>query len=240
MMVDSYEFSSSDTPKMRLSFSKKTLFSYDSIDRITNISVSYITDPNLIIDTSRLIMNYNQTKIYESWSYNYNLNEIKIPKTVEIILESAFENSTIDKIYFEIGTRLSVIGDYAFRNCSQLISFNSTFANLRILGYLAFKDCISLKSLSFGSPNLVVKNNAFENCTNLVNIINMTNIPEKCFYACTKLSNISFMEGTTFIGVRSFENCFSLENISIPSSIENISEYSFFNCNNLKSITFSE
>ncbi|EAY16138.1 surface antigen BspA-like [Trichomonas vaginalis G3] len=227
-----------------MSFTHKTLFTYNSIKRITNISVSYLNEPNLIIDTNCLIMNYDQTKIYEFWGYAtfyWQSYEITIPKTVEIIHEGAFENSTsVGEIKIDMDSQLFTIQDYAFRNCSRLISFNSSLSNLRKVGLSSFKDCTKLKSLGFGSLNLVVMKNAFENCINLVNLTNMTNIPNECFSGCTNLSSVSIMEGTTYIGVRSFENCISLENIIIPSSVEKISEYAFINCNNLKSITFSE
>ncbi|EAY16104.1 hypothetical protein TVAG_464920 [Trichomonas vaginalis G3] len=186
-------------------------------------------------------MNYDQTEIYEFWGYiNSNSYEITIPKTVEIIHVSAFENSALNKINFELFSQLFIIEDNAFRNCSELYSFNSHLGNLTKLGFSAFKDCKKLMSMSFGSPYLFVKSNAFENCNNLVNLVNITNVPEKCFSGCTKLSKISIMEGASYIGVRSFENCISLENIIIPSSVEQISEYAFINCNNLKSMAFSE
>ncbi|EAY16126.1 surface antigen BspA-like [Trichomonas vaginalis G3] len=238
MIVDSEIFISDMTPNFKMSFTHKTLFSFNSIQQIANISVSYLNEPNLIINTNCFVTNFDQTEIYEFWGYNYS--EITIPKTVEIIGVSAFENSTINEIYLEEGSQLSVIQDCAFRNCSQLNSFNSSLANLRMIGYSAFKDCKNLNSMSFGYLNLVIYNNSFENCINLENVTNMTDIPNECFSGCTKLSTIGIMEGATYIGVRSFENCISLENIIIPSSVEKISEYAFINCNNLKSITFSE
>ena len=79
-----------------MSFAYKTLFSSNSIKRITNISVSYLNEPNLIIDTNCLIMNYEQTEISEFWGYKNNyFYEVTIPNTVEIIHERSFENSTV-------------------------------------------------------------------------------------------------------------------------------------------------
>ncbi|EAY04455.1 surface antigen BspA-like [Trichomonas vaginalis G3] len=180
MIVNSHSFSSDTSPKLRMSFTDKTLFSQSSIQRNTNISIFYLTEPNLIIDTNCLVMNFDQTEIYEFWGYNFS-NGITIHKNVNTILESAFENSEISYICLELDSQLAVIQKFAFRNCRQLCSFNSSLANLRTLGYSAFKDCINLKALSFGSPDLVVMNNAFENCINLESISSMTNIQDKCF-----------------------------------------------------------
>ena len=203
-----------------------------------HVSVSYINEPDLIITTDSFIMNSKQTEIYEYWGYNYT-NGITIHKSVTKIKERAFENSDITKIYFESNSALLEIGDYAFKNCSRLFSFNLSYGNLNSLGFGTFSNCMNLTSVNFASNNFMIMGNAFENCTNLLNVSNMLNIPNKCFSGCTQIKNINIDEGSIHIGEKSFENCYCLESINIPSSVETISENSFLNCRNLKSIIFS-
>lgn len=236
MKVEGYEFISNRSPKIRMKFTCKIRFNYNSIYRITNVSISYLDKLDLVIDKNTLIMDSDQTKIYEFWGFN--VLKITIPKTVSRIREGAFENSTIRQIDFEKDSQLVEIENYVFRNCSMLGSINFSSLYLRSLGFSALKDCILLSSVSFASSDVEVMNNAFENCINLESVNFMNNILDNCFSGCTNLSQINIKEGSEIIGVGSFENCNSLEKLNIPSSVKIISDYAFINCNNLKTIFF--
>ena len=238
MIVNSYTFISYYNPKVNMSFTHKTLFSSDAIKRKTNVYVSYLNEQNLIITTNALIMNSNQTIIYEY--LGYNIYSIIIPYTVRTIKSSAFENST-SSISFEQNSQLSIIENNAFRNCSNLNKLDFSSNNhLQTIQFSSFKDCSNLVEIIFSSTNLYINNNAFENCTKLAKVINILNIPDQCFSGCSKLKQVTIQENARTIGFRSFENCIALTNIIIPSTVETISEYSFVNCNKLKSITFSQ
>ena len=201
--------------KAKMSFTHKTLFSQYAIKRTSNITVSYLNKPNLVITTNSLIMDYEQTTIYEFWGYNYS--QITVPNTVTKISSKAFENSTIQEVEFEENSHLSVIGDSAFKNCSNIesIHFDPTIV-------------------------ITIMNNAFEDCIKLESVRNINNIPDYCFRGCFNLKNADIREGSEKIGVQSFDNCFSLESINIPSSVKIISDYAFNHCNKLKSIIFTE
>ena len=69
MAVKTFYFITNNMPKVKLSFTCKTIFatSYYSIQRNTNVSISYLNEPNLIITPYCLIMDFNQTVIYEYW-----------------------------------------------------------------------------------------------------------------------------------------------------------------------------
>ncbi|EAX97165.1 Leucine Rich Repeat family protein [Trichomonas vaginalis G3] len=238
MTVSGCEFvTKNDLPKVKLTFTCKTLFSLKIIFRYTNVSISYLNEPNLIITPDCSIMNSDQTIIYEYWGY---LSSITIPKTVRKINKKAFENSTIENFYFTKDSQIIDIENDAFRNCSNLRSFNYSFPNLQTLGMSSFKDCINLQSITFSSPLLTVMNNAFENCIKLNTVKNISNINDNCFCGCTNLEKVTIQEGSIRIGIKSFENCSSLESIKIPQSIKTISKYSFLYCKKLKSIIFNE
>ncbi|EAY14801.1 surface antigen BspA-like [Trichomonas vaginalis G3] len=238
MFLDAFALSSNDSPKICMNFTHKTLFARYTIQRVTNISVSYMNIPNIVIDKNALITDSEQSTVYDWWGYNYN--EIAIPKTVTKIRERVFENSTIYKINFEEGSQLSQIYNYAFMNCSKIYSFNFSSTSLSIIGMFSFKDCINLSRVIFPSTNFQIMNNVFENCINLTNVINITNISDSCFSGCYRLSNVEIREGSEIIGVRAFDHCNSLESINIPSSVKIISDYAFINCDKLKSINFTE
>ncbi|EAY10303.1 Leucine Rich Repeat family protein [Trichomonas vaginalis G3] len=241
MTVEGSDFVTNNMPKVSLSFTCKTLFYSYSIKRNTNVSISYLNEPNLIITPDCLIMNSDQTIIYEYWGYiPNNYYSITIPKSVTKIKEKAFENSKIQNIYFTKDSQIIDIENDAFRNCSNLRSFDYSFPKLQTLGMSSFKDCINLENFTFSSPNLSVMTNAFENCIKLNNVSNISNIPDNCFCGCTNLEEVTIQEGSEEIGYKSFENCSSLESIKIPQSFKIISKYSFLSCKKLKSIIFSE
>ncbi|EAY14800.1 surface antigen BspA-like [Trichomonas vaginalis G3] len=241
MNVTGFHLFTEYSPKLRLSFTNKTLFSSSAIIRNANISVAYMHKENLIIDRNSLIMDSEQTKIYEFWGYSINeVLQITIPKTVTKIRESAFENSVYCEIKFEDGSQLSVIERYAFRNSNILFNFHCKSTNLKIIGLCSFQNCQHLTYVSFVSPILEIMNNAFENCCRLYSVSGLYNISDYCFSGCNRLCNVVIREGSEIIGVRAFDHCNSLESINIPSSVKIISDYAFINCDKLKSITFTE
>ncbi|EAY14969.1 hypothetical protein TVAG_396990 [Trichomonas vaginalis G3] len=238
MIVAGQFFISYPSPKVRMSFTCQTFFSsFLVIYRNANVSISYINKSDLIITTQLFIMNSNQTEIYGYWGLNTGLT---IPKNVTTIKERAFENSNIYQINFNADSNLSVIENYAFRNCSNLYSFDFSLIALNYIGNESFKDCIKLTYVRFYSSDVVVMSNAFENCINLVNVSNITNVLDGCFSGCTNLTNVEIRERSRVICSKSFANCYSLEYILIPSSVQYVSEYSFLNCIHLKSIKFIE
>ena len=101
---------------------------------------------------------------------------------------------------------------------SKLISFNFSSVLLNILGIESFKDCISLTSVSFASRSLVVRKNSFENCINLVEVINILSVSNNCFSGCRNLKNVNIIEDSRLIGYKAFMNCYNLESINIPST----------------------
>ncbi|EAX90731.1 surface antigen BspA-like [Trichomonas vaginalis G3] len=237
-MIVNAIFITMNSLKASMSFTCKCFFAYYAIKRNTNVSVSYLGQSNLIMDTNALVMDSEQTYIYEFWGCNFK--SLVIPKSVTKIKTKAFENSDIPYINLTTDSLLNEIENYAFRNCSKLVLLNFSSNRLKTIGIESFKDCISLTSVSFASPNLVVKKNAFENCKSLVDLNSISDIPDYLFRGCQSLRNINILDNSIFIGYKSFENCYSLESIRIPSSIRTISEYSFMNCNRLSSIKISE
>lgn len=92
-------------------------------------------------------------------------------------------------------------------------------------------------------PVVQIANNAFENCTNIIEIYipkTITKIGSYAFSGCTNLKTIVIPEGVTHIGAYAFYGCSSLEEIVLPSCITSIEEYTFAACVSLKRITIGD
>ena len=115
-----------------------------------------------------------------------------------------------------IPNSITIIGDYAFLDCSFLASI-SIPNSVTSIGYAAFAYCSALTSLTI--PKSV------------------TNIREAAFYSCTSLNSVSLPTSVTSIGEAAFHECSSLISITIPKSVTTIEDYTFYNCSSLTSIT---
>ncbi|MBQ7603326.1 MAG: leucine-rich repeat domain-containing protein [Clostridia bacterium] len=91
------------------------------------------------------------------------------------------------------------IGDYAFQNCSNLISI-ITSEEIWIRAY-AFAGCLSLEKIEI---------RYFAGY-----------IPNNCFSGCAKLSSVTFerWNGSRAVGTTAFLNCKNLSNITVPISV---------------------
>ena len=63
-----------------------------------------------------------------------------------------------------------------------------------------------------------------------------TEIKEKAFWCCKKLTSVEFPLWIKKIGNSAFWDCSSLTEITLPEWVEEIGEYAFWGCENLKSI----
>lgn len=123
--------------------------------------------------------------------------EYTIPASVSTISEKAFmTNVFLRKIALE-GDKLFYIGNYAFRNCVSLESFNSTIKgnfiipdSVHYLNNFVFESCYSMKSVTVGS-NVLALSGAFLNCINLAeaNIAETVQTVYKITFSNTALVN---------------------------------------------------
>lgn len=153
--------------------------------------------------------------------------------------------------------RVTVIGDYAFCNCTSLTSVS--FPVAISIGSSAFCYCTNLISVSF-PVTTSIGDSAFYNCSNLTTVsfpavktigfyafrscINLTSISfpvativnSGAFEHCSKLTSINFPK-VTAIGSDAFCYCTSLTSVSFPAAIT-ISGYAFYSCRSLTSVSF--
>ena len=156
-------------------------------------------------------------------------------------------NNSSDRVYLnsiqkiEIGTDVTMIGNYVFYYCTSLSSV--TIPNsVTSIGNKAFQTCYALSSITIPSSITAIENNAFQNCHSLSSVTipsSVTSIGDQAFSSCSSLSLITISNGVTIIGTYAFSSCSSLSSTTIPSSVTSIGDQAFNNCYSLSSITIS-
>lgn len=125
---------------------------------------------------------------------------------------------------------------YKHRSLIKTISLNDEVTSV---GDYAFRNCTNLTSISMGNSLTTIGNSAFLNCSSL-NTINFSNqittIDDFAFSECTSLEDITFPSCLIQIGSGAFTSCTSLTSITIPENVTYVGSYAFNACSSLKSI----
>ena len=132
------------------------------------------------------------------------------------------------------------IGDWAFRECSNLTSV--TIPNsVTSIRRAAFGGCSGLTSVIIPESVTSIGESAFLGCSSLTSITipnSVTSIGDRAFLSCSSLTSITIPNSVTSIGSAAFEYCENLTSITIPNSVTSIGDGAFFKCKGLTSITF--
>ncbi len=132
--------------------------------------------------------------------------------------------------------------DEQFRNMTSLqrVELN----DITHIGKYAFDGCNNANLVAIAIPPSVVEicDNAFSNCTGLINLLNLNNtslisLGKRVFEGNTKLEQAIFPDtvtNTSWDGI--FNGCVRLSYTNIPQSVVEIGDNTFNNCNSLASI----
>jgi hypothetical protein len=185
------------------------LLNKDGETIIDDCGVCYITNP-LILKRGSLIESYKikeGTLVVSNNAFSFNdgiLKSIFIPDTVIGIGHSAFLNQSLSNL--RLSEILIKIGDYAFRNCSNLSSV-SLPSTLMYIGKEAFYNC-SITHIVI--PNSVVTIGAHAFSENmLLNQVYFEGVPKE-------------------ISSGIFDKCKSLKKIIVPSGTKDYFEKELF------------
>ena len=172
------------------------------------------------------------------------LNEVTIEAPIYSIPINCFQNTQITSLVLDEKSVLTEIGQYAFNNCSQLVSFDSINTCQTIYNN-AFEGCTSLQGVNFGNQLKTIKGFAFKDCSSLIEVnldeaINLEHIGLYAFEGCTSLESFDFTKlsslATLAKGV--FKNCSNLKEIDMSlTNISEISEELFLNCSLIEKVT---
>ena len=168
-------------------------------------------------------------KDYSDYYYNrdWNIVNANIPSSVT---------------YNGITYSVTKIGDYAFINCSRLITI--TLPNsVTSIGLCAFSGCHYLCNINIPDSVKVIEDNTFSNCSNLSTITipnGVTSIGNSAFYKCNSLTNITIPNNVVDIGEYAFIYCSRLSSVEIGQHATNIGQYAFKECTSLTSVIMGE
>ena len=200
----------------------------------------YDDNNNLVASWNTLVNVYGMDceKDYTSSSYNTdttspycvltNYSELGqgtklfIPSKVANIGDYAFRNCT-NLTLVVIPDSVTFISNYAFYNCTSLTSI-SIPASVTSIGNYAFQQCKSLASVAFaeGSKLATIGSSAFSNCTSLTSIEIPTRVKVigSSAFSSTLLTNIEIPASVTTLGSGVFQNCDCLTKITVDSDSE--------------------
>ena len=138
------------------------------------------------------------------------------------------------------GVPVTSIGEFAFRDCTNLTSI--TIPNsVTSIGEYAFYYCTSLTSITIPSGVTSIGEFAFYYCTSLTSITipnSVESIGKNAFSFCTSLTSITIPNNVTVIWSYVFSNCTNLTSITIPASVTHISMGAFYGCSGLKDVYY--
>lgn len=172
-------------------------------------------------------------------------------------------NTNITGITFKDGSRITWIGDHAFKECSKLKTINNVPAGLTDINEWCFEST-ALESVDLSNTNVTIMkdgvfynnksltsiqlpnklenfwDNAFNGCKVLNNIVmpsTVKGIYNNVFEGCEALSNVKFNDRYTTLGHHVFKNC-PLDAVTFPTTLTSIGEYAFEKTN-LKKVDLS-
>lgn len=179
--------------------------------------------------------------------YCSELSSVIIPQTVTYIGSQAFMRC-IAITGITIPNSVTFIGYQAFGNCISLnnIVFEDGDKTLEWdnndISFTIFYGC-PIDSLYLGrNLKRTEKYNAYglfqdSSVKKLIVGNTVTEIENRSFYGCEKLTEISLGNSVTTIGKSAFRNCDNLTEISLPNSVTTIGESAFYDCENLTKVS---
>ena len=127
------------------------------------------------------------------------------------------------------------IGSHAFDGCYKISSIY--LRNVTNIGEYAFKNCSALVSFVETAPmtntGCIFGAHAFENLSNLSSYINSPYSNYIGDYAFANCINLRQFPGNRYIGAHAFENCYNLNDMNGMPYASYIGEYAFYNCSNI-------
>ncbi len=198
----------------------------DSVSYICKDAFSGCNNLNFVIWNARSCQNID----YEVSSYD-SIN--KFYYFQEIPNSSCPFSPTIQTFIFGDNVQLIPAGICREMNLLSSIALPNTVTEI---GQYAFCDCSGLISFTMEEGVNAILSGGFAGCSNLLQITlpnSLTNIGEFAFDGCSNLTTITIGNRVDTIGKSAFEDCIRLMSIVLPTSINQIGESAFYNCSSM-------
>lgn len=146
------------------------------------------------------------------------------------------------------GLPVTVIGDSAFKDCTQITGVVIKSC-VREIERCAFEGCSELKNVSISANVREIGVDAFNNCPSLEcsefnNALYIGNFSNPYFLLVRAKSSDIYScrihPETKIIGSKAFQSCQRLENIKIPDGVISIGGWAFCSCTNLQSVSIPD
>lgn len=150
-----------------------------------------------------------------------NLKKVVVGNNVDTISVDAFRSMPLlEDIIFSKNSKVSVISDYAFRDCQSLVKV--TLPKRLSVVERIFHQCDNLEVINVPDGSL------------------LTEIRPNAFFTNKKLKAFNFLGSCTLTKIAKdvFANLTALESFAIPKSVTNIESNAFRGCSNMKTVTF--
>ena len=204
---------------------------FNAFDKLLQFTVD---DENLFFKSvDGVVFSKDGTTLYK-YPAGKEGTEYRVPEGVKIIGDSAFAHSTLKEII--LPDSVTVLGDYAFGECSELEKFVLP-SGLKTIGENTFQSC-DLWMEEFVIPESVISigKGAFADTgidkitlNSTIDSIKADTFQNSC------LKSIEIGPGVKYIGEKAFESS-CLTKITIPDSVEVIDESAFEDCGSLKTV----
>ncbi len=133
----------------------------------------------------------------------------------------------------------TIIGvNFSLPNRVNIPSYINDIA-ITAIGNNAFKNCTNIVNINFPMNLTTIGSNAFENCSSLVSLqlpSNLKYIGDNAFKGCTKILAVHLPNNIIHIGTSSFEGCTSLKTVIMQKKLTSIGDSAFKDCVNLTSV----
>lgn len=157
------------------------------------------------------------------------------------IYQYAFMGSAVTEVYAS-QANITSIGKFAFYESA--ITAIEIPQMLNVIGASAFEGT-ALKNITLNEGLKTIGAQAFSGCTALDGMLtipaSVTNIENKAFYNCGKISGLSFSEGTDggslVIDREAFRGCGEITYVEFPDRLATLSALSFYDCAKLVNVS---
>lgn len=160
------------------------------------------------------------------------LADVTIPNSVVSIGISAFCGSSLP-----VEESLQYAGTYLIGAVDKSLSGYMIKEGTRFIGDNAFDSCTNLIEITIPNTVISIGTSAFNGCSCLNSATipgSVTEIKGAAFADCSNLTSVVISNGITSIGDNAFRDCSSLRSVTIPDSVTSIGEEAFFGCSSLE------